>query len=346
MSKLEGASRTTPDKAPHGAPARLCYRSVPIAGGETAQETEMVEKVEKIWMDGELVPWDQAQVHVLTHTLHYGLGAFEGIRCYETDDGRSAIFRLREHIRRLFDSARIVTIDIPFSEAQLVEACIETVRASGLKSCYLRPLVWLGSGAMGLGAMTNRTHVAVIAWKWGAYLGDEGLNHGIRARVSSFTRPGINMQMAKGKIVGHYVNSILAKREAIATGFDEAILLDAQGYVSEASGENIFVVRDGVVATPPLGSSILGGITRDTTLALLREMNVEVRERLISRDELYIADEIFMVGTAAEVTPVREVDGRTVGIGTRGPLSARVQERYFQVVRGIEPPEASWLTYA
>lgn len=305
----------------------------------------MVDAVEKIWMDGELVPWDQANVHVLTHTLHYGLGAFEGIRCYECEDGRSAIFRLDEHVRRLFDSAKIVTIDIPYTHEQIVEACVETVRVNGLKSCYLRPLVFLGSGAMGLGAMTNRTRVAVVVWKWGAYLGDEGLEMGIRARVSSFTRPGINMVMAKGKIVGHYVNSILAKREALKGGFDEAILLDAQGYVSEASGENIFVVRDGVVATPPLGSSILGGITRDTTLRLVRDMGLTVQERLISRDELWIADEVFMVGTAAEVTPVREIDGRVIGAGKRGPITKRVQDRYFAVVRGIEVPDESWLTF-
>ncbi|MEC7519601.1 MAG: branched-chain amino acid transaminase [Myxococcota bacterium] len=304
----------------------------------------MVDKVESIWMDGELIPWDDANVHVLTHTLHYGLGAFEGIRCYETEDGRSAIFRLREHVRRLFESAHIVTLDIPYTQDQIVDACLETVRASGLKSCYLRPLVFLGSGAMGLGAMTNATRVAIVVWKWGAYLGDEGIQKGIRARVSSFTRPGINMQMAKGKVVGHYVNSILAKREALKTGFDEAILLDAQGYVSEASGENIFMVRDGKIVTPPMGSSILGGITRDTMLRIVRDMGIEVTERLMARDELYIADEIFMCGTAAEVTPVREIDGRTIGKGERGELTKRVQDRYFQVVRGVEAPE-EWLTY-
>ena len=305
----------------------------------------MVDKVEKIWMDGELVPWEQANVHLLTHTLHYGLGAFEGIRCYETEDGKSAIFRLREHVRRLFDSAHIVTIEVPYTQEQIVEACIETVRANKLKSCYLRPLVFLGSGAMGLGAMTNPTRVAIIAWKWGAYLGEDGLANGIRARISSFTRPGINMQMAKGKIVGHYVNSILAKREALTTGYQEAILLDAQGYVSEASGENIFVVRDGKIVTPPMGSSILGGITRDTMVTIIHEMGLPLTERLISRDELYIADEVFMCGTAAEVTPVREIDGRKIGEGTRGPLTKRVQDRYFQIVRGVEVPNPEWLAY-
>ena len=305
----------------------------------------MVDKVEKIWMDGELVAWEDANAHFLTHTLHYGLGAFEGIRCYRTEDGRSAIFRLDEHVRRLFDSAHIATMEVPYTHAQIRDACLETVRVNGLDSCYLRPLFFVGDGAMGLGAMNNPTRVAIAVWRWGAYLGEDGLEKGIRARISSFTRPGVNMLMAKGKIVGHYVNSILAKREALTTGFQEAILLDAQGYVSEASGENVFVVRDGVVSTPPHGASILGGITRDTIMTLLREMGVEVRERMIARDELYVADEVFMCGTAAEVTPVREIDGRRIGIGARGALTKRVQDRYFQVVRGVEVPVPAWLTY-
>ena len=304
----------------------------------------MVDKVSKIWLDGHLVDWEAANVHLLTHTLHYGLGAFEGIRCYDTTDGRSAIFRLREHVRRLFDSAKICTMPMPYSQEQIVDACIETVRASGLSSCYLRPLVFLGDGAMGLGAV-NPTRVAIAAWKWGAYLGEEGLAKGIRAKISSFTRPGINMQMAKGKVVGHYVNSVLAKREALAGGYQEAILLDAEGHVAEASGENVWVVRDGKVATPAFGGAILGGITRDSVLTLLREMGVEVVERDIARDELYIADEVFMCGTAAEVTPVREVDDRAIGAGTRGPLTKRVQDRYFEVVRGVRPPNPEWLTY-
>lgn len=305
----------------------------------------MVDKVDAIWLDGRLVPWDQANVHILTHTLHYGLGAFEGIRCYETEDGRSAVFRLEEHIRRLLESAHIVTIPVPYTKEQLVDACLETVRANGLKSCYLRPLVFIGDGAMGLYATSNPTRVAIVAWKWGAYLGAEGLEKGIRAKVSSFTRPGLNMVMAKGKVVGNYVNSVLAKREVMAAGYQEAILLDAQGQVAEASGENLFMVRDGVVYTPPYGSAILGGITRDTILRLLREMGVTVVERAIARDELYVADEIFLCGTAAEVTPVREIDERTIGAGTRGEVTKRVQDRYFQVVRGVEPPEPAWLTY-
>lgn len=304
----------------------------------------MVDKVAKIWMDGKLVDWDDAQVHVLTHTLHYGLGTFEGIRCYETSDGKSAIFRLREHIRRLFDSAKICTLPMPYSEEQLVEACLETVRANGLKSCYLRPLVFLGDGAMGLGAV-NPTRVSIAVWKWGAYLGEEGLAKGIRAKVSTFTRPGVNQLMAKGKVVGHYVNSILAKREAIADGFQEAILLDAQGYVSEASGENVWVVRDGKVVTPPLGASILAGITRDTVIQVLAELGVPVVERFVARDELYIADEVFMCGTAAEVTPVREIDRRQIGAGARGEITKRVQDRYFEIVRGTKPLHPEWLTY-
>lgn len=305
----------------------------------------MVDKVDTIWLDGRLVPWEEANVHILTHTLHYGLGAFEGIRCYETEDGRSAVFRLEEHIRRLLESAHIVTIPVPYTKEQLVDACLDTVRTNGLKSCYLRPLVFIGDGAMGLYATNNPTRVAIIAWKWGAYLGDEGLARGIRAKVSSFTRPGINMVMAKGKVVGHYVNSVLAKREVMAAGYQEAILLDAQGHVSEASGENLFLVRDGAVHTPPYGSAILGGITRDTMIRIMRDMGLTVIEREIARDELYVADEIFLCGTAAEVTPVREIDDRTIGGGARGEITKRVQDRYFQVVRGVEPPEPAWFTY-
>lgn len=305
----------------------------------------MVDRVAKIWMDGKLVDWDAAQVHVLTHTLHYGLGAFEGIRCYETHDGRSAVFRLREHIRRFFDSAKICTIPMPYTQDQIVDACIETIRANGLESCYLRPLVFLGDGAMGLGAI-NPTRVSIAVWKWGAYLGEEGLAKGIRAKVSSFTRPGINMLMAKGKVVGHYVNSVLAKREAIAGGYEEAIMLDASGRVSEATGENLWVVRDGVVSTPALGSSILAGITRDTLLTILREdLGLTVIERDIGRDELWIADEVFLCGTAAEVTPVREIDDRVIGTGARGPITKQVQDRYFEVVRGVRPTKSEWLTY-
>lgn len=304
----------------------------------------MVDKVEKIWFDGELIPWDAAKVHVLTHTLHYGLGVFEGIRCYKLEDGRSAVFRLEDHIRRLFESAHILTLPIPFEQQQVVDACLETIRVNGLDECYLRPLAFMGEGAMGLGARDNPTHVTVVSWRWGAYLGDEGLQKGIRAKVASFSRPSVNSLMAKGKVVGHYVNSILAKREVTNAGYDEAIMLDPQGYVCEASGENIFVVRDGRVATAPTGGSILGGITRDTVLTLMREMGIEVQERFVARDELYIADEVFMCGTAAEVTPVREIDDRQIGAGARGPIAKRVQDRYFQIVRGREIPHPEWLS--
>jgi branched-chain amino acid aminotransferase len=305
----------------------------------------MVDKVERIWMDGELVPWDQAQVPILTHTLHYGLGVFEGIRCYKLADGRSAVFRLREHIRRLFDSAHIMTLPMKWSQGEVVEACLETVRANGLDECYIRPLAYVGEGAMGLGALDNPTRLAIIAWRWGTYLGDEGLEKGIRTKVSSFNRSAVNSMMPKGKVVGHYVNSILAKREALAAGYDESIMLDPQGFVAEASGENIFMVRDGQVVTPSIGGNILGGITRDAVLRLMDEVGIGCSERRITRDELYIADEVFLCGTAAEVTPVREVDDRTIGAGGRGPITRRIQERYFEAVRGGKVPDPAWLSF-
>jgi len=305
----------------------------------------MVDKVDKIWMDGTLVPWDEANVHVLTHTLHYGLGVFEGIRCYRRSNGKSAVFRLAEHIRRLFESARIADMELPHSEAELEQACLETVRVNRLDECYIRPLAYIGAGAMGLYGRDNPIHVCIAVWRWGAYLGEEGLEKGIRAKISSFSRPGINTSMTKAKVVGNYVNSILAKREAVAAGYDEAILLDPQGYVSEASGENIFLVKGGKVSTPPLGASILGGITRDTVLTLCNELGIPVTERLISRDELYSADEVFFTGTAAEVTPVREIDNRMVGDGKRGPTGKRLQDRFFQLVRGPEELHPEWLAF-
>jgi branched-chain amino acid aminotransferase len=305
----------------------------------------MVEKLEKIWMDGTLVPWDEAQVHVLTHTLHYGLGAFEGIRCYERRDGQSAVFRLTEHVERLFESAHIGDMPMTWTRAEVTEACLATIRANHLRECYLRPLVFVGEGAMGLYGRDNPVRLVIAAWRWGAYLGDEGLEHGIRAKVSSYTRSGINSSMTKAKLVGNYVNSILAKREVMAAGYQEAIMLDAQGYVSEASGENVFVVKRGVLATPPLGGSILGGITRASVIVIARELGLEVEERSLSRDELYIADEVFFTGTAAEVTPVREVDDRQVGAGARGPITQRVQDRFFAAVRGPELLHSEWLTF-
>jgi branched-chain amino acid aminotransferase len=305
----------------------------------------MVDKVDKIWMDGVLVGWDEAKVHVLTHTLHYGLGVFEGIRCYLRKDGRSAVFRLKEHVERLFESARIADLSLKFSQEQVFEACLDTIRANKLDECYLRPLAYVGQGAMGLYGRDNPVQLCIAVWRWGAYLGEEGLEKGIRAKISSFSRPGVNTAMTKAKIVGSYVNSTLAKREVVSAGYDEAIMLDPQGYVAEASGENVFAIKRGKVFTPPLGGSILGGITRDTVLMLCRELGLETAERTIARDELYTADEVFFTGTAAEITPVREVDDRAVGLGTRGPLTKRLQDRFFQVVRGPETLHPEWLTF-
>jgi branched-chain amino acid aminotransferase len=305
----------------------------------------MVNRAEKIWLDGELVPWGEANVHVLTHTLHYGLGVFEGIRCYQRADGRSQVFRLREHIRRLFDGAKLCMLTIPYTEEQIREACKETLRVNGQKSAYLRPLVFVGDGKMGLYALDNPTRVCVATWEWGAYLGDEGLERGIRAKVSSFTRNHPNSLMPKGKISGHYVNSILAKREAVLAGYDEAIMLDHQGLISEASGENIFIVRDGVVKTPPFSSAILGGITRDSVIRILQKAGYPIVFESFGRDELYMADEVFFVGTAAEVTPVREVDNRTIGAGRRGDVTELVQSTYFDIVRGSNDDFPDWLDW-
>jgi branched-chain amino acid aminotransferase len=307
-----------------------------------------VLRADKVWMDGKLIKWDDANIHVMTHALHYGLGVFEGIRAYETKDGRLAIFRLREHIRRLIDSAHICLLKMPYSEQELIDACCELLRAQKdrfAKGAYLRPIAFMGDGAMGLGA-TNPTRVAITAWDWGAYLGDKGIKDGIRAKVSSFTRMHVNVNMVRGKISGQYVNSILAKREAVLGGYDEAVLLDISGFVAEASGENIFCVgRHHVVRTPSLSSPILAGITRDTVIKLLRDMGREVQEVSFTRDALYIAGEVFFTGTAAEVTPVREVDNRIVGDGKPGPLTKAVQETYFRVVRGLEPKYHEWLTF-
>jgi branched-chain amino acid aminotransferase len=304
-----------------------------------------VEKSEKIWMDGRLVAWDEAKVHVLTHTLHYGYGVFEGIRCYRTDSGRSAIFRLKDHNERLFQSAHILGLRIPFSREQIEQACIDTVRANRLEECYIRPLVFVGDGEMGVPhALTNPVRVSIITWRWGAYLGDEGLRKGIRLMTSSFARFHVNTLMTKAKAIGHYVNSVLAVSEARAAGFDEALLLDTDGYVAEASGENVFIVRRGIVKTTPL-TSILEGITRASVIELLRDEGIPVVEDRFTRDELYIADEVFMTGTAAEVTPVREVDRRTIGSGRPGEITRRVQERFFAVLKGRDPRRESWLTY-
>jgi branched-chain amino acid aminotransferase len=297
-----------------------------------------------IWMDGRLVPWDDASVHVLTHTLHYGLGVFEGIRCYRTADGRSAIFRLAEHVRRLFESAHINLMKIPFTPQQIEAAIAETLRANGMTEGYIRPLAYIGHGAMGLNPGDNPIRVAIATWPWGKYLGDEGMELGIRAKVSTFSRHHVNAKMTKGKTCGDYVNSILAKREALLDGYDEAILLDTQGLVSEASGENIFVVRGGEIRTPPL-PTVLDGITRGAIVTLARDKGIPVHDSPLARDELYIADEVFMTGTAAEVTPVREIDRRQIGAGRRGPITKTLQEAFFEVVAGKNRKYEGWLTY-
>ncbi|MFO1520270.1 MAG: branched-chain amino acid transaminase [bacterium] len=303
-----------------------------------------VQKVEKIWLDGKMIPWDDANVHVLTHTLHYGLGVFEGIRCYECADGRSAVFRLKDHIDRLYDSGHILLMEIPFPKETVVQACKDIFKVNKLKAGYLRPLAFLGDGEMGLYATSNPVRLAVIAWPWGTYLGDEGVKNGIRVKISSYTRHHINAMMTKSKAVGNYVNSILAKREAMLAGYEETIMLDAQGFVAEASGENVFVVKNGKVKTPPV-TNALNGITRNTIITLLSEAKIPVEESLMPRDELYIADEIFLTGTAAEITPVRELDNRKVGAGKPGPVTQKVQSLFFDLVKGKNPQHGAWLDY-
>jgi len=303
-----------------------------------------MKKVEKIWMDGKLVNWDDAKVHVLTHTLHYGLGVFEGIRCYLCHDGGSAVFRLTEHIDRLFYSAVIGMMKIPFSREELCTSVLETLRANKMKDGYIRPIAFIGDGEMGLYVREYPVRVVIACWPWGAYLGDEGLALGIRAKISSYTRHHVNVAMTKAKICGNYVNSILAKREVIAAGYDEAILLDAEGYVSEASGENIFIVKDGILKTTP-PTSILKGITRDAIIEIARDAGIPVAEERFTRDELYIADECFFTGTAAEVTPVREVDDRTIGEGKPGPITRQLQTGFFAAAHGKIEKYKKWLTY-
>jgi branched-chain amino acid aminotransferase len=302
----------------------------------------VVDKLKSIWMDGKLVDWDEAQVHVLTHTLHYGLGAFEGIRAYELADGRSAVFRLQEHMRRLLDSCHIGLMECPYSLEDLCRAAKETLAANGLKAGYIRPVVFIGHGVMGVHPSTNPIRAFIATWKWGAYLGEEALEKGIRAKISSYTRWQPNTVMTRGKLTGHYVTGILAKREAKSLGFDEAIMLDTEGYCAEGSGENLFIIRDGKIKTAPL-TCVLPGITRDTIMTLARENSLPIEEQRFSRDELYIADEAFFTGTAAEVTPIREVDGRKIGRGERGPVTKRLQDAFFEVVRGKNPKHAGWL---
>lgn len=302
----------------------------------------MIKKTEKIWMDGMFVDWDNANVHVMTHTLHYGLGVFEGIRCYETKGG-PAIFRLKEHVQRLFKSAHIFLLAIPYSEKEIEEAIIKTVKINKVKECYIRPLVYIGYGAMGLYPKDNPVNVAVSVWPWGAYLGDDGLKNGIRVKVSSFIRNHVNSQMSRAKACGYYISSQLAKKEAISLGYDEALLLDTDGYVAEGSGENIFIVRNGRLKTTPL-TSVLEGITRESIMKIARDLKIKVTEERFTRDELYIADEAFFTGTAAEVTPIREVDGRVIGEGKAGKVTKKLQSVFFDSVKGKNKRYEFWLT--
>ena len=297
----------------------------------------------KIWMDGQLVEWREDKIHVLSHTLHYGCGAFEGVRAYKTVDG-TAIFRLQEHTDRLFNSAKILRMTLPFSKDELNEAQKQVVRENQLESCYLRPLVWIGSEKLGVSPRGNKIHAMVAAWAWGAYLGEEGMRRGIRVKTSSYTRHHVNITMTQAKAVSNYTNSILANMEALDDGYDEALLLDASGFVSEGAGENVFVVKDGVVYTPDLSAGALNGITRNTILAICDDLGLKLVENRITRDEVYIADEAFFTGTAAEVTPIRELDRLEIGQGSRGPITEKIQSAFFDIVNGRNPKYAEWLT--
>lgn len=303
----------------------------------------MTPKADKIWLDGKMVPWDEAKVHVLTHTLHYGLGVFEGIRAYELHNGKTAIFRLKDHIKRLFNSAHIMTIKIPFTPAELEEACKETLRVNKLKHGYIRPIAFIGAGAMGLYAIDNPIRVAIAAWEWGTYLGEEGLKNGIRAKISSYARNPVNVTLNKSKTVANYTNSILAKREALKAGYDEAIVLDTEGYPVEATGENIFMIKDGTAITPAPGGSVLDGITQASVKKILADQKIPFVERRLTRDELYLADEVFLTGTAAEITPVREIDDRSVGSGKPGPITQQLQATFFAIVKGKNDAYRHWL---
>jgi len=304
----------------------------------------MVQKVSKIWMDGKLIPWEEANVHILTHSLHYGLAVFEGIRCYLCPDGKSAVFRLREHVDRLFDSAQIGDIKIPYSKREISEACKETLRVNQLREGYIRPIVFIGEGVMGVYPGENPIQVAIITWSWGAYLGEGALEKGIRVKVSSYTRHHVNVMMTKAKICGNYVNSVLAKREVTKMGYDEALMLDTEGYVSEASGENIFMVKNGLLKTTPL-TSILSGITRDSVIQIAKAKKIPLLEERFTRDELYTAQEAFFTGTAAELTPIREVDDRMIGNGKPGPMTKELQAAFFDIVKGKNPNYREWLDY-
>ncbi len=302
------------------------------------------DKDGKIWVDGKLVEWRDATVHVLTHTLHYGMGVFEGVRAYKQSDGGTAIFRLADHTKRLFNSAKIFQMCIPFDQPTIEAAHLEVIRANHLDSCYIRPLVWIGSEALGISAPDNTIHVAIAAWRWTNYLGEEGAEKGIRVKTSSFTHHHPNVAMCRAKAVSNYPVSILSKREALNDGYDEAMLLDTHGFVCQGSGENVYLVTEGEIHTPDLAGGALDGVTRNTMKALANEFGLKWIERRITRDEFYIADEAFFTGTAAEVIPIREYDGRKIGDGTRGPITEQLQSAYFDIVTGRDPKYAHWLS--
>ncbi|AVO33165.1 branched-chain amino acid transaminase [Ottowia oryzae] len=303
----------------------------------------MADRDGQIWFDGQLVDWRDAKIHVLTHTLHYGCGAFEGVRAYQTDAG-TAIFRLQEHTQRLFNSAKILRMQIPFTQDQVNEAQREVVRVNQLESCYLRPLTWIGSEKLGVSPRGNTIHLMVAAWAWGAYLGEEGMKKGIRVKTSSYSRHHVNITMTQAKAVSNYSNSILANMEALDDGYDEALLLDTSGFVSEGAGENVFLVKDGVIYTPDLSAGALNGITRNTVLHICEDLGIKLVQKRITRDECYISDEIFFTGTAAEVTPIRELDRVQIGAGERGPVTEKIQSAFFDIVHGRNPKYAHWLT--
>ena len=309
----------------------------------SALPPSMSDRDGKIWMDGQMVEWRDAKIHVLTHTLHYGCGAFEGVRAYNAVGG-TAIFRLEEHTERLFNSAKILRMKIPFTPQEVMDAQCAVVRENKLESGYLRPLTWIGDRKLGVSPKGNTIHLMVAAWPWGAYLGEEGMKRGIRVKTSSYTRHHVNITMIHAKAVSNYTNSILANMEATDEGYDEALLLDPQGFASEGAGENLFVVRKGVVYTPDSSAGALNGITRNTVMAICKDLGIEVKEKPITRDEIYIADEAFFTGTAAEVTPIRELDRIELGDGSRGPLTEKIQTAFFDIVNGRNPKYAEWLT--
>ncbi len=309
-----------------------------------AMPPSMADRDGKIWMDGQMVDWRDAKIHVLTHSLHYGCGAFEGVRAYNTAGG-AAIFRLQEHTDRLFNSAKILRMVIPFTKQEVMQAQLAVVRDNGLESCYIRPLIWIGSQKLGVSPRGNTIHIMVAAWPWGAYLGEDGMKNGIRVKISSYTRHHVNITMTQAKATSNYTNSILANMEALDDGYDEAMLLDASGFVSEGAGENVFVVKDGVVYTPDLSAGALNGITRNTVLHICKDLGLELVQKRITRDEVYIADEAFFTGTAAEVTPIRELDRVALGNGTRGPITEKIQSAFFDIVNGRNAKYRHWLSH-